>query len=460
MERKVNQKEVTVYALSNAAQSIGQIVPFTYVNMYMTDYLHISPAVAGAVLLVAKTIDFIVCLLSGVIMEKVSLPWGKYVSWFRVLPWVIASGCVIQMIDTTSFISSEIIRAVIVLVGYLCLHCCMSFMVTARSGIMQKMAGSDMAMRRTFTTRQVQFAAATTIISSAVTLPAIQFLQPYVGESGGYLVVTLIFNVFYLSMTMMFVKMASQYDRPEDNIKTTGKKAATIKEIFQSIAVNKQMQILVCIYTLFGIGTQLFSGLLVYYYKVVIDQFMMMAVISTIRSCVAFGASLVVPAIGKKLGKKMSLVVGMGTYALCVLGIWLFALKSIWILAFFLCLGQSAMYLYSGFGVNFYLDCGEYGYYETGKDFRTIAMAVMNVPTKIGFAIGGSAVSFGLAFIGYQADMVVTEQFTANFMRLIGLVPACLMLAAAAMAFLFYKLTDEQAEFYAKENEKREKGLA
>ena len=190
MERKVNQKEVTIYALSNAAQSIGQIVPFTYINMFMTDYLDITPAVAGTVLLIAKIIDFIVCLLSGVIMEKVKLPWGKYVSWFRILPWVIASGCIIQTIDTTSFVSSEIIRAMIVLVGYLCLHCCMSFMVTARSGIMQKMAGADMNMRRMFTTRQVQFAAATTILSSAVTLPAIQFMQPYVGESGGYLVVS------------------------------------------------------------------------------------------------------------------------------------------------------------------------------------------------------------------------------------------------------------------------------
>lgn len=459
MERKVNQKEVTIYALSNAAQSIGQIVPFTYINMFMTDYLHITPAVAGTVLLIAKIIDFIVCISSGVIMEKVKLPWGKYVSWFKVLPWVIATGCVIQTIDTTSFISSEIIRALIVLVGYLCLHCCMSFMVTARSGIMQKMAGADMNMRRMFTTRQVQFAAATTIISSAVTLPAIQFMQPFVGESGGYLVVTLIFNVFYLTMTMVFVKMASQYDRPEDN-NIPGKKAATIKEIFNSIAVNKQMQILVCVYTLFGIGTQLFGGLLVYYYKVVIDQFIMMALISTIRSIVAFGASLVVPSIGKKLGKKMSLVVGMGTYALCVLGIRFFALRSIWILAFFLCLAQSAMYLYSGFGVNFYLDCGEYGYYTTGKDFRTIAMAVMNIPTKIGFAIGGSAVSYGLAWIGYSAGMTVTDKFTTDFMNLIGLIPAVLMISAALIALFFYKLTDEQAEFYAKENEKRENALA
>ena len=87
-------------------------------------------------------------------------------------------------------------------------------------------------------------------------------------------------------------------------------------------------------------------------------------------------------------------------------------------------------------------------------------MAVMNVPTKIGFAIGGSAVSFGLAFIGYEAGMVVTEKFTTDFMRLIGLVPACLMIIAAAIAFFFYKLTDEQAEFYATENEKREKELA
>jgi len=459
VEKKVSKKEITLYGLAASAQSIGQIVPFTYVNMFMTDYLFISAGVTGTVLLIAKIIDFVVCLASGVIMEKVRMPWGRYASWYKVLPWIVATGCILQMIDTTGFISSELIRAGIVLVGYCCLHCCMSFITTARGGIMQKMAGADMNMRKTLSTRQVQFTAATTIISSAITLPAIQLMQPVAGESGGYLVVTLIFNVFYLTVMQMFVKMSQKYDPPTTDFGQT-KKAATIKEIFQSIAINRQMQVLVIVYTLFSVGTQLFAGLCVYYYKVIINQFSMMTVVTTIRSVVAFGASLVVPTIGKKLGKKMSLVVGMGTYAVCVLGIYFFALKSIWILTFFLCLAQSGMYLYTGFGANFYLDCGEYGYYETGKDFRTIAISVMNVPTKIGFAIGGSAVSFGLAFIGYEAGMTVTPEFTSDFMMLIGLVPAILMFAAAAVAFFFYKLTDEQAEFYAKENEKRELEIA
>ena len=71
---------------------------------------------------------------------------------------------------------------------------------------------------------------------------------------------------------------------------------------------------------------------------------------------------------------------------------------------------------------------------------------------KIGFA-GGSAIGgYGLAMIGYQAGMEITEKFVSDFILIIGMIPAALCIIAAVIFFFGYKLKDEDAAMYAKAN--------
>ena len=186
----------------------------------------------------------------------------------------------------------------------------------------------------------------------------------------------------------------------------------------------------------------------------------MLTIALTCRSIFAFLASLCVPALGRKIGKRGSLAVGMGLYACSMLGIWAFGLHSVWIMIVCMCLAQGGCYMYQSFGVNYYLDCGEYGYYVTGQDNRTFAVSIMNLPTKIGFAIGGSLVGYGLAWAGYEAGMAVTETFVSRYMMVLGLFPAIFMILAAILGIVGYKLTDAEAKKYAEANEAREKAAA
>ena len=128
-----------------------------------------------------------------------------------------------------------------------------------------------------------------------------------------------------------------------------------------------------------------------------------------------------------------------------------------------MCLKNAAMYLYMSFNANYYLDCGEYGYYTTGVDNRTMAVTVMNWPSKIGFAFGGSLVGLAIAWAGYQAPAgggVGTFASMDRFMTVIGLIPGLLALTGAVGIALLFKLTDEQAAMYAKANLEREQTQA
>ena len=127
-----------------------------------------------------------------------------------------------------------------------------------------------------------------------------------------------------------------------------------------------------------------------------------------------------------------------------------------------MCLWQAALYLYMGFMAVLYLDCGEYGYYKSGVDNRTMAVTVMNWPTKIGFMLGGSMVGWMIAWAGYDAaggsgNAQGSFASMEKFMTTMGLVPAILAGVAAVCFFLFYKLDDKTAAEYAKANVEREK---
>ena len=76
----------------------------------------------------------------------------------------------------------------------------------------------------------------------------------------------------------------------------------------------------------FRYWNEIYNGVTAYYFSVVTGNFSMLTIALTCRSIFAFLASLCVPALGRKIGKRGSLAVGMGLYACSMLGIWAFGL--------------------------------------------------------------------------------------------------------------------------------------
>ena len=171
----------------------------------------------------------------------------------------------------------------------------------------------------------------------------------------------------------------------------------------------------------------------------------------TVCMVTGFLASMVMPKIGGKLGKKKSFVAGLVIYAAAYAaayfagGNWIF---------YTVCgaIGGGAVYMFTTFGANYFVDCGEYYLYKTGKDTRMIAITMYSVPMKIGMALGGAIGNFGMAIIGYQAGMAIDQIFTTKFMLLLTLIPAVLIFVGALIMQFGYKITDEDAARYAAEN--------
>lgn len=458
-KHELTHGEIMAFALPNAVSVMVHTVPLMFGMMYMTEFLGISAAAMGTAMLVTKLLDYVVAIFAGGVIEKThSKKHGKYALWMRITTFTLFFGSLLQLVDTSGFIASPTLRLIFVSIFYCALHFGMNFRASSQGGILQKMAGPSMEARKLINARQGQAQAAVTILSGAITIPLIQFFAERFGEANGYAITLLIFGSLFLglSFTLLFPLM-KKYDTPRKSVEVAN--TPTIAEMFKSIVTNRQMIVMFFMITSMMVGTQIFTPLMAYYFNVVTGQFEVMTLLLTIQGIGAFFFSLIAPAIARKLGKKGALVFSASISLFSYLGIWMFGLNHLWALVAFACLIKGAEAIYRCFTVNYFLDCGEYGYYTTGQDNRTMALTVMNWPIKIGFLAGGSAVGYGLALIGYTAGMEVTAAFASRFMMLFGLVPATFYLIMLLLAIFGYKLTDEQAEFYASENVKREAAL-
>lgn len=463
---KLTSGIINMYALANSLNTAAFTVPTLYLTMFMTDFLGISPIAIGSAMGIAKAIDFLVSIVAGAIIEKAAFKkskYGKYLTWVHLLTFTLFFGNIVQMLDTSAFVSNREIRLLIVCIFYIMFHSSMNFNQTARSALIVRLAGADMNDRKKLTARQAQYAAATSIIVSAITLPMITFVSDMTGrEALGYFLVSLLFSASFLVCNLIFCKMAVPFDPPERQTADAGKQIS-VAQMFKSVFTNPQMMILFLGFTLMTIGSQVNTGVVAYFFRAK-GIFAFMTVALTARSIVSLLASMVGPGIGKKIGKKGSLVLGFVMMAVGCLIAYLFGLNKDGspnkiMITVSMCVVFAARYIYMVFMANYYLDCGEYGYYKTGMDNRTMAVTVMNWPTKIGFAVGGSLMGYGIAWAGYIAPTKTAPcsfTYMNRYMMVMGLLPAILIGVSAVIILLFYKLSDAEAERYAKINDERE----
>lgn len=290
------------------------------------------------------------------------------------------------------------------------------------------------------------------LITSAFTIPLVKFFTPIVGPGNAYLVVAVAFALPYLIGCQIVNNLCKECDpsgKREDL--PGGPGTVTLKDMVQSVTQNKQLLVLFLAYTIYYVGMYIIAGLGTYYFSYIVGDFMKMSYSMTVCMVTGFLASMIMPKLGGKLGKKKSFVAGLVIYAAAYACAYF--VGGNWIL-YTVCgaIGGGAVYMFTTFGANYFIDCGEYHLYKTGKDTRMIAITMYSVPMKIGMALGGAIGNFGLAFIGYQAGMAVDAAFTTKFMLLLAIIPAVLIFIGALIMQFGYKITDEDAARYAAEN--------
>lgn len=426
--------------------TLSIMVGFMYLNTFATEVLKIPAATLATALLVAKTLDFCVSMVCGVIIEKVKIgKKGKNQSWLLLGRWILAVTIMLEVANTSA--APMVVRVAVMSVSYTVLNCLMNIIQTAYYGVLAVVAGPNPANRNAMTINMIR--QNTVIMLICAFIPTLVTVLPF--GSWNYFVVAV---VFMLPMPIALGKIAKLADGKDLPVGEgpAGAPQTSIKDMLDSLVKNPQLMILFLAFTILQIGTYMYQANYTYYFIYVVGDFTKLTVATLTASLVGVVAAMFMPKIGAKIGKKWACVIGFAIFGLGMIGVYFTGTISwVWYIIF-MSLGTCGTYIYSSFSVTMYLDCGEWYLNKTGKDMRTIAIGLASPPMKIGMAVGGTIGLYLLGATGYVAGFTPDSVWVNKFMLICWIVPACIYLAAALIMALFYKISDADAAKYAQEN--------
>ncbi|NLW06919.1 MAG: MFS transporter, partial [Clostridia bacterium] len=87
---RLKESVINAFAFGTIGFVLMMSLISSYYVYFLTDVVGIGAAVVGSLLLVVRIADTISVVVSGGIVEKISLRWGKYRSWLLVAPPIAA----------------------------------------------------------------------------------------------------------------------------------------------------------------------------------------------------------------------------------------------------------------------------------------------------------------------------------------------------------------------------------
>ncbi len=447
MEVTSSKKEIWTMG-SYSLLTLAIMVGFMYLNTFATEVLLIPAATLAAALGIAKTIDFIVSLFAGAIIEKVKIGnKGKNQTWLYYGRWVLAVMILLEVCNTST--APMVVRVAVLSVSYTILNCLMNLIQTGYYGVLAAVAGANMANRNAMSINMTRQSTVITLICSFI--PTLVTVLPF--GSWNYFVVAL---VFMIPMPWALGRISALADGKDPQVnKDASGPTITVGDMIGTIVKNPQMLAAFVAFTVMYVATYMYQSNYTYYFIYVVGDFTKLTVASLVAAVVGFVAAMIMPSVGAKLGKKNSCVFGFATFGIGLIILSFIAAKS-WIL-YIICMAITAFgtYTYMPYMVLIFLDAGEYYLWKTGKDTRAIAAGLASPPMKIGMALGGTIGLMLLSSTGYVAGFTPDANWVNSFMRVTFMLPGIVFIVAAAIMAIFYRITDAEAAKYAKENAER-----
>jgi Na+/melibiose symporter-like transporter len=477
----LKNSEVVKYSLYGPFTAIGLALPMSYFTMFQTEGLGWTAALAATVLIVPRIIDFIGGVICGSVIAKTNMKWGRYRSWHLIGGWVVMAGVIMMFANTKGIpLPGQI---AISATGYVFQNFPMNFILTSQYGLMMLMGGAAMDDRVKLSVTTLRLQMFGTLATSAGLVPALRVLTKIYGANpdnpnwyhpNAYMTMAVITGVMFLIGTYSIASAGKEYDKPNSGGGARGP-SLSFGDIIKGVASNSQLLVYTLVNTLNSIALFAAMPLALFYYMYILQNMMLQPIQMTISTLFGVVAAMIGPVLGKKLGKKKALQLGL---AIAVIDSVLIAVLAgntstlaggiqagFVLYVVFMCLTTVGRNIWFGFGGNYFVDAGEYGYWKTGKDNRAVALGLGAIPAKVALILAGALSGYALHAIGYRPGMgrpggpPLPQNFNQNFMLLMGLLPAVVYLLGFLIFTFGWKITDADAAKYAKENMERTQAM-
>ena len=407
---EVTRKEKWLgYLLGPAGALLLNAVLATYLNVYYTDVLNLTPLWGGVFLtvfpIVSKILDAITNIVMGQVIDRTRTKEGK------ARPWLFLSAFLVPVTGILLFTvpeSSDAVKAIWVMISYNLFYSFAYTIFNMSHNLMVPLStrnGTDRGGLSVF--NQI-----TTIMMSGILVALIfpMLIMPAIGvDKSKWITLMCILSIIALPLTLLeyfFTKERVTEEKAEEEAGTGLSFVAQLKLLF----TDKYMVLMYVYFLIYTIGTTLKNLGLVYYCNYVLGTYndgvtqMMVSVIGGIP--MGIGIFAVWP-LAKRFGKRNVTLVGFILYSLGSLICWIFP-HTMWIVLTGQFIknigGLPCAYVFMAL----FADCLDHLEWKSDIRLDGAAMSIYNIIAVAMVGIMTGVFNWMLAKAGYMAP------FTAN----------------------------------------------
>ena len=403
--QEVTKKEKWLgYLLGPAGALLLNAVLATYLNVYYTDVLNLTPLWGGIFLtvfpIVSKVIDAITNVMMGQIIDRTKTKEGK------ARPWLLLSAPLVSLTAILLFTvpeSSDTVKALWVMISYNLFYSFAYTIFNMSHNLMVPLStrnGTDRGGLSVF--NQI-----TTIMMSGI-LVALVFpmvIMPMIGvDKSKWITLMSVLAIFALPLTLLEYFFTKERVT-EETAEAGEKEDIPFSKQFRLLFTDRYMILMYVYFFIYTVGTTLKNLGLVYYCNYVLGTYndgitqMLVSVIGGIP--MGIGIFAVWP-LAKKFGKRNVTMVGFLLYALGSLLCWIFSTNMVMVL-----IGQfiknigglPCAYVFMAM----FADCLDHLEWKTDLRMDGAAMSVYNIIAVAMVGIMTGVFNWMLAKAGYLA---------------------------------------------------------
>lgn len=400
------------------------------INFFASDYLGVSIALVGTLIMMSKIFDGFTDLVAGYLVDRTHTRFGKG------RPYELAIigywGCTILLFCAPKM--NAVASAAYLFIMYTLIYSIFGTLYNCGNPVYMANALDD--SRQSVSLVSISGAVAT--IASMAGAMILPIMIATMGTSlAGWRKIALIFGIPMLAIGLVrffFIKEKKQTEI------TTAEKIS-VREMLSVVAKNKYLLLVALINGLAGIGINLTTTTMMYYCKYIMNDVGIASVLSLSMLSVIVVVVLT-PSLSKHFGltnvMKVCSLIGAAGFALRLLD-----LSSVPLLIVSSILSFLGFYSFTSFTGSMVIDCMDYGEWKTGKRSEGSLAAMTSVTAKIGTAAGVGLAGILLGIAGYNGTFDVQPASAENMIiALSSWVPAIFCIVQFAL-LSFYKLDKE-----------------
>lgn len=433
LKEKLSPLEYISYGMGDVGCCIVWMLSVGMVTYFYTDYMGVSAALVGTILLISRVFDGVSDVVIGAIIDKTKSKHGKCRAW--VLWMIIPFGVTLVLMYTVPHTNATI-TALYIFLSYNLVTTIVYTAVNLPYGALASVMTRDKKQREYLTLVRMSLSPIGIAIASSLSLPMVKFF----GDDQRAWIITMTILAF-LGMGLLLWTFLGTKERIVIDATPDQEKAPTLVA-FKAMVTNKYWWMLFIMCIGYSVYLQINNQVVAYYSEYVLGDALKMSVLNSVHSFAETFAALACFLLIRYMTKSR-LVMGGGFIIIIGSIIALLNPLSMPMITVACALRGIGIGMFAALMYTMTIDTIEYGHWRTGIRSEGLLYSANTVGQKLGNGVAAAMVGFMLEAAGYNGSLdVQSVAATDTIMFLFNWMPV-ICAAIISITCFFYKLDRE-----------------